>query len=192
MIRTAAAMPQESTGQKTQRSRACPSRALPRSRPHFSHGTAFVCSCSLHVGQCKKLRRYVKLATSSIRGSRLRSASPIAKTRRRESVARRNELPVVAPCLRCGVMPDHGWKQSARLELAHCRRSQAGSCGATQRTPCESSLLASGALWCAESGSGQRRYASFAAENMFPARRFECSRAAEPVKAKPFGVLRTP
>jgi hypothetical protein len=59
-------MHRKSAGHKTQRSRACPSHDLPRSGTHFSDGTAFVCSCSLQLGQCEKLWRYGTLATSSL------------------------------------------------------------------------------------------------------------------------------
>jgi hypothetical protein len=53
-------------GQKTQRSRACPSHALPRSRMHFLNALLSYDAVALHRGQCEQLLRYGKLATSSI------------------------------------------------------------------------------------------------------------------------------
>jgi hypothetical protein len=51
------------TGQKTLRSRAFPSSALPRSPTHCSNRTVGVCAVAIHRHPCARLLRSVKLAT---------------------------------------------------------------------------------------------------------------------------------
>lgn len=57
---------QECTGQKTLRSRAFPPHTLPRSPTIFLTAPLSYEAVAIHLGQCEKLRRYRKLATSSI------------------------------------------------------------------------------------------------------------------------------
>src|SRR6266851_5770205 len=59
-------MHQERTGQKTLRSRAFPPPTLPRSPTIFLTAPLSYDAVAIHLGQCEKLRRYRKLATSSL------------------------------------------------------------------------------------------------------------------------------
>src|SRR4030095_291699 len=58
---------QEPTDQKTRRSRAFLPHTLPRSPPIFLTAPLSDNAVTLHLGPCEKLRRYRKLATSSIK-----------------------------------------------------------------------------------------------------------------------------
>src|SRR6266571_2639437 len=63
------AVRKECMGQKTRRLRAFPSHTLPRSPTIFLTAPLSYDAVAIHLGQCEKLRRYRKLATSSHSGT---------------------------------------------------------------------------------------------------------------------------